>query len=62
MIRDAIKLALSQQGWTAYKLAMESGVSKTTLYEYLRGRREIETGALDRICAVLNLQLSERST
>jgi transcriptional regulator with XRE-family HTH domain len=57
MIRRAIKEELRRRGWTVYKLARESGVSKTTLYEYVRARREIESGALDSVCKVLQMRL-----
>lgn len=56
--RESIDDELDRRDWTAYRLAQESGVSKTSVYEYLRGRREIETDALERLCAVLGLVLT----
>jgi len=56
--RRAIADELHRRGWTKYRLAQESGVSKTSVSEYLRGHREIETAALERICHALGLSLS----
>lgn len=56
--RQAIADELDRRGWSKYRLAQESGVSKTSVSEYLRGHREIETAALERICRVLGLALA----
>lgn len=55
--RRAILGELDRREWTKYRLAKESGVSKTSVSEYLRGQREIETDALERICRTLSLGL-----
>ena len=60
--RQAISDELRKRGWSKYRLAQESGVSKTSVSEYLRGQREIETAAFEQICQALGLSLRpERS-
>ena len=55
--RRAIADELDRRGWSKYRLSKESGVNKTSVSEYLRGRREIESAALEQICGALDLRL-----
>ena len=60
MFRDAIQAELERRGWTAHRLVNETGVGRATIYEYLNGDREIQTGSLERICEVLDLVLKRK--
>jgi transcriptional regulator with XRE-family HTH domain len=58
--RKIIQTELDDRGWSRYELMKRSGVSKTSIYEYLRGEREIESDALERICVTLELELESQ--
>lgn len=58
MFRNAIVRRLRELGWSQYRLAQESGVGKTAVYEYLSGRREISASNLELICISLDLRLA----
>lgn len=57
--REVIQDELEGRGWTKYELVKRCGVAKTTVYEYLRGNREISSDALERICEELDLVLTK---
>lgn len=57
MFREAIEEQLKRKGWTKYRLFKESPVPKSTVYGFLNGNREIESGALEKICDTLDLEL-----
>ena len=58
--RAAIRSRLQCLGWTAYRLHRESGVSKSSVYAYLNGEREMSSNALEQLCRSLDLDLRER--
>ncbi len=60
MFRQAILAQLDRRQWSPYRLAQESGVSKTAVYEFLSGNRDISAGNLERLCKSLNLVLKVR--
>jgi transcriptional regulator with XRE-family HTH domain len=55
--RTAIRRELDRRDWTMHRLVKESEVGRATVYDYLNGDREIQTGSLERICQTLNLKL-----
>ena len=57
MLRKAILKELKRRGWSRYRLIEECGVSKTVVYEFLAGKREIGSSALERICKALGMTL-----
>ena len=57
MFRQAIIRELLRREWTKHRLARESGVNRTSIYEYLNGNREIESDTLERLCVTLGLEL-----
>lgn len=59
MFRKAILARLEERGWTQYRLVQESGVSKTAVYEYLAGKRDISASKLEQICDALDLALKK---
>ncbi len=61
MFREAIVRRLNELDWTQYRLAQESGVGKTAIYDYLSGHREISSSNLERICRTLGLRLEKVS-
>lgn len=60
MFRQAILNQLERRKWTQYRLVQESGVSKTAVYDFLAGKREMSTGNLERLCKSLDLVLKPR--
>ena len=59
MIRWRLRDVLRKRGWTAYRLARETGLTMPSVYRHARqkvrvGRVESET--LDRFCAALKCQ------
>ena len=61
MFRDAILAQLERRGWSQYRLVQESGVSKTAVYEFLSGNRDISANNLERLCKALDLVLKVRA-
>lgn len=57
MFREAILAQLERRKWTQYRLVQESGVSKSAVYEYLAGKRDISASNLERLCESLDLVL-----
>lgn len=60
MFREAILAQLERRKWTQYRLVQESGVSKSAVYEYLAGKRDISSSNLERLCEPLDLVLKIR--
>ncbi len=59
MVRLRVRQQLKKRGWTAYRLAKESGLSMTLAYRLARpggrfGRLDRKT--LDRLCTVFQCQ------
>jgi len=61
MFRKAILAQLERRKWTQYRLVQESGVSKSAVYEYLSGKRDITASNLECLCESLDLVLKARS-
>ncbi len=59
MFRSTIRQAIDARGWTIYRLIKESGISKSSVYGFMNGEREIESDKLEQLCKVLNLSLQE---
>lgn len=57
MFRAAVLAQLDRLRWTPYRLVQESGVSKTAVYAFLGGKRDISASSLERLCASLGLAL-----
>lgn len=60
MFREAIVAQLDRRKWTQYRLVQESGVSKTVVYDFLAGKRDLSAGNLERLCESLGLILKPR--
>lgn len=60
MFRDAILAQLDRRKWTQYRLVQESGVSKTAVYDFLAGKRDLSAGNLERLCRALDLVVKPR--
>jgi transcriptional regulator with XRE-family HTH domain len=60
MFRKVILVQLERRKWTQYRLVQESGVSKTAVYDFLAGKRDLSTGSLERLCKALDLVLKPR--
>lgn len=57
MFRKVILAQLKLRKWTQYRLVQESGVSKTAVYDFLGGKRDLSAGNLERLCRTLDLTL-----
>jgi len=62
MLRESIVRELERRQWSPYRLHRHSGVSKTVVYEYLNGNREISSNALEKLCETLQLSLVRRES
>ncbi len=60
MFREAILAQLDRREWSQYRLVQESGASKTAVYEFLAGKRDISATNLERLCDTLDLVLKTR--
>lgn len=60
MFRETILAQLDRRKWSQYRLVQESGVSKTAVYEFLAGRRDLSGSNLERLCESLELVLKVR--
>jgi transcriptional regulator with XRE-family HTH domain len=60
MFREAILAQLDRRKWTQYRLVQESGVSKTAVYDFLAGKRDLSAGNLERLCKALDLVVKSR--
>lgn len=60
MFREMILAQLARKQWTHYRLVQESGVSKTAVYDFLAGKRDLSSGNLERLCKSLDLVLKPR--
>lgn len=59
VIRFRLSALLEERGWTAYRLAQETGLSLTRAYNLASPEKEFahfKTDTLDRLCAALNVQ------
>lgn len=61
MIREAIKLAISDQHLRQVDVARRAEMTQPNLSAYLRGHNEINTDTADRLCAVLGLFLTSKA-
>jgi DNA-binding Xre family transcriptional regulator len=59
MIRLRLAEVLAQRGWTAYRLAQETGLTVPAAYRLAKRDRRlarIEAATLDRLCLALDVQ------
>ena len=61
MFREVIHQELERRGWTTYKLVEETGIGRATVYDYLNGKREIQTDSLESIFRTLELEIRHTS-
>jgi transcriptional regulator with XRE-family HTH domain len=54
MFHELVKARMRAQGWTAYRLAKESGVSLNVIDHFLRGR-PMTSGKLEAILGALGI-------
>lgn len=56
-VSQQLKLAIQNSGKTQLQLAKEAGVGQGQLSRFMSGERSLSLDTVDRICAVLNLDL-----
>lgn len=57
MIREEIKKELDRRGWSALKLANETGIRYPSITEYLQNKKELNSPNIDKILITLNLKI-----
>jgi len=57
MIREEIKKELDRRGWSALKLANETGIRYPSISEYLANKKELNSQNIDKILITLNLKI-----
>ena len=59
-IHGRIQELLTKQGWSLYKLSEESGIHKTTVYNWFNDKHYTpDRNSIEIICATLNISLTE---
>jgi transcriptional regulator with XRE-family HTH domain len=59
---EQLKQAIRDSGMTLLQLSKESGVDTGRLSRFMRGERNINIGAAEKICGALGLELKPRRT
>ena len=54
-----IKELMKQKGWNTYTLAMEAGLTTSTLYGVMNGRTQPTIITIESLCIALNISLSD---
>jgi ribosome-binding protein aMBF1 (putative translation factor) len=54
---DIIRERFAAEGWTAYSLALASGVDASQITRFLKGERDLRLGTAQRLCRALGLDL-----
>ena len=54
-----IKELMKQKGWNTYTLAMEAGLTTSTLYGVMNGRTQPTIVTIESLCIALNISLSD---
>jgi len=58
-LAEQLRLAIKASGFTAYRLAKDSGVSSPQITRFLRGERDMSLVISDKICHVLGLRFCQ---
>lgn len=54
-----IKELMKAKGWNTYTLAMEAGLTTSTLYGVMNGRTQPTIVTIESLCIALNISLSD---
>ena len=54
---DQIRVTFRESGLTRYQLAKRSGIPYSTIHRFMAGDRDIGLSNVERLCAVLDLEL-----
>jgi len=57
MIREEIKKEIDRRGWSALKLANETGIRYPSITEYLQNKKELNSQNIDKILIILKLKI-----
>lgn len=61
-IQKRILELLSERGWSIYKLAQETGIHQTTIYDWFNEKKFTPSRkSLEAVCAALGISLAEFS-
>ena len=59
-VQERISELLKKKGWTRYKLAQETGLYKTTVYDWFNDKGFTpDRNSIELICAAMNISLIE---
>jgi transcriptional regulator with XRE-family HTH domain len=60
LFEEQLRSAIRESGKSAYRLAKESGVHSTQISRFIKADRSLDMPAINSLCEVLNLKLTER--
>ena len=58
-VAKRIKELMKKKGWKTYTLAMEAGLTTSTLYGVMSGRTQPTIVTIESLCVALNISLSD---
>lgn len=61
-VTTLLKRTIEKSGRTPCSIAREAGLDTAAMYRFLSGERQLKSGSIDRLCDVLNLQLTPKAT
>ncbi len=59
MLRESIKSAIESKEMTQLSVSIRARVTSANLSRFLNGKQDLGSGAIDRLCTVLGLRLSD---
>jgi transcriptional regulator with XRE-family HTH domain len=61
-LQEQLRQLILATGWTQYRLSQESGVDRSQLSRFLRGKRDLSLAVADKVCAVLGINFVQDGT
>ena len=58
-VNEKLRLLMKERGWTAYRLAKESGLSEATIGNLFRRNTTPSVATLEAICGGLNMTMAQ---
>jgi len=59
-VSEQVRHEIKQSGLTRYEIAKQSGVEQSALSRFVSGERGLSTSSLDKLAAVLDLEIVKR--
>lgn len=61
-VREIVVKQMKERDWTAYRLAIESGVVEQTVRNFVLKKREIRSDLLEKLLSALGLEIRPKQT